>query len=271
MRNLRLNRLAAFSALVFGLCAAPVCAVTVIAHRGDSAHFPENTHSAFQSAVEKKADLVELDAHATQDGVLVVIHDSTLDRTTYVDEISGVTDLQVADQNWDWIKSLDAGSWKSPDFSGERISTLEECLEAIQQGSVTLLERKAGSALAYAKLLERMNLTEDLIVQAFDWDFLAALRTWAPKVRLGALGGKDLTQEILEDLEKADISLVVWRHSDVDVNTMELVKARGMEMWCYTINEAPEWKRLIDLGVTGIITDKPGELREWLKQEGYEQ
>jgi glycerophosphoryl diester phosphodiesterase len=102
-----------FLTFPFGGLAA---AVTVIAHRGDSGHFPENTLAAFESAIRKKSDLVELDSHLTKDGVPAVIHDSTLDKTTNADEIAGVTDIKVADKTWEEIKALDAGGWKSPAF-----------------------------------------------------------------------------------------------------------------------------------------------------------
>lgn len=242
-------------------------ALTVVAHRGDSFHLPENTIPAFTSAVEKKADLVELDAQVTKDGKLVVYHDGELDKKTDAPTIFGATGLHIHDLTWEQIQQLDHGAWKGEQFKGTRISTLKDALVAIQSaGGVTLLERKTGPALEYAKLLEELGYVDDLIVQAFDWEFLAALRTWNPAIRLGALGGKEVTRQKLEDIARLEIPLVVWHSEELNEKTVPLFKEFGFELWCYTVDEPAEWERLSNLGVDGIITDKPAELRGWLEQ-----
>lgn len=242
--------------------------IKVIAHRGDSFHCPENTLAAFNSGLDKNADLIELDAHATKDGVLVVIHDGELDRTTNSVAVLGLAKARVADASWSQIQGLDAGSWKSPQFSGEHIVTLEEALKCIQARGVTLLEHKAGSALEYAKLLKKLGYTRDLVIQSFDWDFIAAMKTWLPEARLGALWHEDVTAERLAFLTEADIPLAVWSHKKINETAMKLFRDAGLELWVYTVNEPAQWRRLVDLGVDGMITDKPGELIEWLKAEG---
>lgn len=243
-------------------------AIKVIAHRGDSSCFPENTLSAFRSGISKGADLIELDSHITKDGVLITIHDGKLDRTTNAAKIFGRTDVLISQTTWEQIKPLDAGSWKDTRFAGEPLPALEDSLRTIQAGSVTLLERKSGSALAHAKLLERLGYSESLVVQSFDWDFLAAMRTWLPSARLGALCGEDVTPERLADLKHAGIPLAVWDQEKVNTQTAALFKEAGLEWWVYTLDTPEQWTRLVDLGVNGIITNKPGELIEWLKQKG---
>jgi glycerophosphoryl diester phosphodiesterase len=217
--------------------------------------------------MEKEADLVELDSRRTKDDVLVVLHDDTLDRTTNSEEIFGSTDIKVADLKWEEVQRVEAGSWKGIRFKGERLPTLEESLLTIQNGSVTLLERKAGTALEHAKLLERLGFTKDLIVQSFDWDFLAALKVWNPEVKLGALGGWDVTPELLDDLKRLGVPLAVWDHEKITGETLPLFRERGFELWVYTVDEPNEWKRLADLGIEGMITNKPGELRKWLESQ----
>ncbi|MCA9442551.1 MAG: hypothetical protein KC964_17240, partial [Candidatus Omnitrophica bacterium] len=147
-------------------------AVKVIAHRGDSFHCPENTLASFRSAADKGADYVELDSRVTKDGVLVCNHDGSLEKKTNVAEILGSTDYTIESVTFEVTQKLDVGAWKGAKFKGEKIPTLEDALKTIQKGSITLLERKTGSALDHAKLLERMGLVDDLIVQSFDWDFL---------------------------------------------------------------------------------------------------
>lgn len=244
-------------------------AVKVIAHRGDSFHHPENTLPAFKSAVDKKADFVELDSRVTKDGRLVCQHDGALEKKSNVAEILGSTDFAVEALTFEQTQQLDVGSWKNSSFKGTRIPTLEESIEEIQKGSVTLLERKTGSALDHAKLVERLGYTEDLVIQSFDWDFLAALRTWLPDAKLGALSGKEVTEEKLRDIRRMGVDLAVWHHEDVTEQNFPLFAKHGLELWTYTVNDPVHWKRLVDLGVTGLITDKPGELLEWLEANGH--
>ncbi len=242
--------------------------IKVIAHRGDSFHYPENTLSAFRSGISKGADLIELDSHVTKDGVLITLHDHKLDRTTNAAQIFGRTDVLVSQTPWEQIKGLDAGTWKDPKFGGEPLPTLEDSLHAIQAGSITLLERKSGSALAHAKLLERLGYTQSLVVQSFDWDFLAAMRTWLPSVRLAALCGEEVTPERIADLKRAEIPIAVWSHERINPQAVALFREAGLEWWVYTIDDPQQWTRLVELGANGIITNKPGELLEWLKQKG---
>ena len=93
----------------------------VVAHRGYSARYPENTASAFDAAISAGADMIELDVCITKDRVPVVIHDQTLERTT--DGAGMVSEFNLSE-----LKKLDAGSWFSPEFKGESIPTLEEIL-----------------------------------------------------------------------------------------------------------------------------------------------
>src|SRR5581483_3094013 len=98
----------------------------VIAHRGDSSEFPENTLPAFEAAVEIGCDLVELDYHESADGVMVVIHDDTLDRTTDAKELFGGEQIAVKSKTWAELSRLDAGKWFDPKFAGTRLPTLEQ-------------------------------------------------------------------------------------------------------------------------------------------------
>ena len=97
----------------------------VVAHRGYSAQYPENTVSAFEAAIDAGADMIELDVCLTKDRVPVVIHDKTLERTT--DGNGLVSELTLSK-----LKKLDAGSWFSPEFKGLTIPTLEEILLQIK-------------------------------------------------------------------------------------------------------------------------------------------
>lgn len=238
----------------------------VIAHRGDSATHPENTLAAFRSAVEKKADLIELDSYQTKDGHLVVLHDATLNRTTNAVELWGEGKHGVEETSLEKLTKLDAGRWKDEEFKGEPLPTLEESVRVINDGSVTLIERKGGSAQAYADFLKVQNLVDKVVVQAFDWDFVAAMHTWLPQVKLGALGSGDVTEDKVLSAKQTGATWAVWNHKNLDAEAIALFRKNGLRVWTYTVNDEADWGRLAALGVEAIITDKPGELRAWLNQ-----
>ena len=162
--------------------------ILVIAHRGDSKVAPENTLPAFASAVKAGADLVELDYYHSADGVPVVCHDADLDRTTDATTLWGGTKLKLTAKNLSELKQLDAGSWFGKRFAGTRIPTLAEALDTIQAGSVTLVERKGGDPATCIELLNQKKMLEQVVVQSFDWDYLAECHRLAPKLALAALG-----------------------------------------------------------------------------------
>jgi glycerophosphoryl diester phosphodiesterase len=164
--------------------------VLIIAHRGNSSVAPENTLPAFAKALEVKSDLVELDYHHSADGVPVVIHDDNLDRTTNGQALLGKVKVLVADLPLAELARLDAGLWFGDEFKGTKLPTLVESLTAIQAGSTTLIERKAGDAATLVRLLEKERLTDRVVVQAFDWEFVKECRKLAPTFTFGALCGK---------------------------------------------------------------------------------
>ncbi|HNR32189.1 MAG TPA: glycerophosphodiester phosphodiesterase family protein [Candidatus Hydrogenedentes bacterium] len=111
------------------------------AHRGDVAAAPENTMPAFASAVRKRAPMIEFDVQKTKDGYLVIMHDESVDRTT---NGKGM----VADLTFDEVRALDAGAWFSPEFTGTRVPTFEETLDAIPPGILCNVHLKMGPKLA---------------------------------------------------------------------------------------------------------------------------
>src|SRR6478672_10933751 len=156
--------------------------VLIIAHRGNSSVAPENTLPAFQSAIDAKADLVELDYYHAADGVPVVIHDEILDRTTNSEDVFGKPKLVVGSYSSPDLRKLDAGTWFDEKFINVRIPTLVESLDLIQSGSITLVERKQGDAETVVRLLKEKNLLDKVVVQGFDWEYVARCRELAPNL-----------------------------------------------------------------------------------------
>lgn len=225
-----------------------------IGHRGNPLFAPENTVASFR-ACSNKADLVECDVRVSSDGYLVIMHDPTVDRTT--DGTGAVASLTLAQ-----LKALDAGSWFSPEFAGERIPTLEEAVTNILPFATPLMEQKAGSASAYVTELRRLNALTNVILQSFDWNFLSAVRALEPSIPLCALGSSDLTATALTNILNTGARAVAWERSKISTAEVELVHGAGLKLFVWTVDSPAEMQYFINLGVDGIITDNPAALKE---------
>lgn len=256
---------------------APECirrpAPLVIGHRGSSRQAPENTLPAFRLALADRADLVELDYHHSADGVPVVLHDGTLDRTTDATNRWGTREIRVQSRTTGELATLDTGSWWSPVFRETRVPTLVAAVEAILAGGTPLIERKGGDAATLVRLLDARGWTDHVVVQSFDWAFVREARRLSPSLVLGALGppssreGRKLTDDekrlsaaFVEEVVSLGAQLLVWNRQ-VDASSIALAHQRGLRVWVYTINDPAEAAALAALGVDGIITDDPAAIR----------
>lgn len=158
----------------------------IVAHRGASFHAPENTISAFQKAIELGADGIETDVQVTFDHKLVIHHNYSVDGTT------GVTG-RIADMTLEELKRLDVGSHKSPEYAGERIATLEECLATV--GSMKLvnvelkapLDRSFPYVEAVVEAVKSHDMVHNTVISAFDHSLLRRVKELCPQLRTGAL------------------------------------------------------------------------------------
>ncbi len=254
MYLLRSNSVRSLAALLFFALALPASsAVLSIGHRGDSLFAPENTISSFKSALGK-ADFVELDTYVSLDGVVVVMHDSTVDRTT--DGTGSLTSKTLAQ-----IKQLDAGSWFAPAFTGERVPTLEEVITNVVPQAMVLIERKGGSADAHMAELRRLGAVSNVVVQCFDWNFLAAMRALDSGIRLGALGSGAFTSTSLASILSSGASMVAWERAGITPAMVQMVHGAGLQLFVWTV-DGPDIVNFIELGVDGIISNDPGMVRK---------
>ena len=240
----------------------------VIGHRGYCQFAPENTLPSFKLALVAGADLVELDYHHTKDGKLIVIHDGELDRTTDATNRWAGDKFKVGTKTAAEIQSLDAGSWFDPKYAGTKIPLLAEALDTIQQGGVTLIERKDGEPAACISLLRGKDLINKVVVQSFDWEYLRAFHEQEPAQVLGALGPperlaggkkpsgtpKELSATWLDELQKTGAKVAVWSQK-VSKEAVQLAHQRGLKVWVYTVNDQEVANNLLDMGVDGIITN----------------
>lgn len=235
--------------------------VLIIAHRGASKHAPENTLPAFAAALKTKCDLIELDYYHSADRVPVVFHDKDLDRTTNAAAVLGKTRLELDEVTLADLQKLDAGQWFKPQFAGAKVPTLVESLDLIQSGGMTLIERKGGDAETIVKLLDEKKLRSNVVIQAFDWKYIAACHQLAPDLVLGCLGSKELTAARIAEAKKAGAAAIGWRESDLNAQNIAAVHSAGMKCWAYTVNDRRRGKQLIDAGIDGIITDDPAYMQ----------
>ncbi|MFA7163177.1 MAG: glycerophosphodiester phosphodiesterase, partial [Eubacteriales bacterium] len=159
----------------------------IYAHRGASAYAPENTGSAFTKAIEMGAGGIELDIHMSKDGHLMVIHDESLNRTSNGKGL-------VKDLSLDELKGLDFGSWFDGSFKGERILTLEECLDLLEGWDGILnVEVKSGPILydgieeKLVKVLSEYKMIDRTIVSSFNHYSLLAIKQLEPELKTGIL------------------------------------------------------------------------------------
>jgi glycerophosphoryl diester phosphodiesterase len=231
-----------------------------VAHRGASAYAPENTIAAFDKAVEMKADYIEIDVQRSKDGKLVVIHDTTVDRTT---DGSG----KVGNLTFKELRNLDAGSWKGEQFTGAQIPTFDEILDRYHGKIGILIELKApelypGIEENIAKTLKERNLdkpqNEKIIVQSFNHNSMKKMNELLPKVPIGVLtsSSADTTEQALQEFS----TYADYFNPSYGIVTPDLVNqvhSLGMKIGSWTVRSQEAADFLLDVGVDAIITDYP--------------
>lgn len=257
----------------------------VMAHRGGAGLWPENTLHAFTQAAALGVDVLEIDLHATADGALVIIHDGTVERTT---NGAGRVNAQTLAE----LKKLDAGyRWTNDGgrtfpFRGKAITipTLREVLDKFPEVRLNIDIKGSQPALVknFCRSLRESRATANVNVASFSWETLAEFRRECPEVTTSA--SFDEVLALLSDAQaagpqqqgtavnKANLRAVQVPESagGRQLLTAELVAAahrRGLEVHVWTINDEAAMRRMIELGVDGIITDYPDKLIELLKQD----
>ena len=237
----------------------------VVAHRGSSHEYPENTLPAFEAAVRERTDLVELDFHATSDGVLVCLHDEDLDRTTDAEQVLGRKKVKVAETPLSDISRLDAGRWKDSRFAGTPLPTLSGALETIGKRTLVMVERKQGSPSSLLEVLRKLDLVDEVLVQSFDWDWLEEIHRLEPRLALAALGKDPLTPELLERLGRTGACMAHWDARKLRLEDVGVLKDRGYLVAVYTIDEDIGFIGAAAAGADAITTNRPARLVELIR------
>jgi glycerophosphoryl diester phosphodiesterase len=231
----------------------------VFAHRGASAYTPENTIAAFELAIQQNADVIELDTKLSADEYVVVIHDQTIDRTT--NGQGRVKDFTLAA-----LKELDAGSHYDESYHGEAIPTLDEAFASIGMRILINIELTNYSSPfdslpeKVAQLISRHALYNQILVSSFHPIPLRHFQNLSPSIPIGLLAKPGLLGAISRSwIGKALIQYQAMHpeKSDVTQEYVYKVHQAGQRVHTYTVNSPEEIKKLLSLGVDGIITDDP--------------
>ena len=230
----------------------------IFAHRGASHEAPQNTLAAFLRAAELGADGIELDVQFSRDNELVVIHDFDLAATT--DGQGPVRDRTLAQ-----LKELDAGGWFGSAFVGQRIPTLQEVVDNVGQRLLLNIELKAvglgdgGLAASVARLIESNDLVERVVVSSFNPLAIWRLKRLNPAIPIGLLYAPDLPWPLRRPWMRHFIhpQALHPHHSLVDEEYVAWARQRGYRVNTWTVDEPQEMRRLADLGVDMIISNRP--------------
>lgn len=230
----------------------------IIAHRGFSAIAPENTLAAFEQAIARKANSIEFDIQLSADSVPVIFHDATLDRIT---GFSG----KVKEQNLSQLQKLDAGKWFSDEFSGQKIPTFAEALVILKKVDKFLYfdvkphcEWSDAEVADFVNSLQGAEIQHKCIITSFSEQFLAQVRRVDGDLAIG---------QIVANLEayKTQLSQAVVNCDNLISSQYRVLlenpaliaetRSQGVDIVAWTVDDPADMQKLIDLGVTRIVTN----------------
>jgi glycerophosphoryl diester phosphodiesterase len=243
-----------------------------IGHRGASAYAPEHTFASYDLALEQGADYIEIDLQMTADGVLVAMHDKTLNRTATAPE--GVPNRYcrglVSKKTLEQIKMCDVGSWFSPEYADQRIPTLEEIFKEYGTSVNYYIETKnpeaaPGMEEELLSLMDEYGLTEaaeenwQVLIQSFSAESLMKIHEMnsdLPLIQLYWAGTSKSIQRDLDAVSAYAVGIGPYK-KDVDAALVEAAHEHCLAVHPYTVNTVEEMEALIALGVDGMFTNNP--------------
>lgn len=231
----------------------------IFAHRGLNTLAPENTIAAFQAAADHGLTWLETDVDVLKDGTVIICHDTTLDRTT--NQHGHYYHLTKAD-----LASIDAGSWFSPQFAGEKLPTLRDLVDFMNRTgmncNIELKANEAGAEMSMLLLdnllveLERLDPKCEVIISSFSHVLLSKLHQKAPHLPLGCLWE---TCALYDDwksvMELVGASYIHPEDTGLTPEKVQAFRQAGYGVNVWTVNQADRANQLFNWGVTGIFTD----------------
>ena len=269
MRGIILLVALALTAAPLAVSAVPLAAAQLpvaVAHRGASGDAPENTMAAFKLAVDLGSAGFETDVHMTRDGVVVLLHDADIRRTTrgWPDDLPS---YNIASLDWDFVQTLDAGSWFSEEFVGERVPLLSEGLELSRQtGALAYLDIKstatgAAGLAAIAQVLEDYrDIAHHVIVGVWS-DGALNLANEAGLPELSDLSFISSTPPLdFQRFTELNCKSFNINHALQTAVWVQLAQTAGFEVFAWTVNDEATIARMVEIGVDAIVTDFPARV-----------
>lgn len=250
------------------------CAVEIIAHRGSSFAAPENTLASVELAWQEQTDAVEIDVWLAADGRIAVSHDEKLDRTAG-------RPGKVSQMRLDELQQIDVGAWKGPAWAGQRIPSLEAVLATVPNGKRLFVEIKCGPEIvgAFVRAVKASGKQPvQVVVISFNLAVAKEVKEKLPELKVYWLRGAsprrdektgqwiDQPQDVLKTCREAKLDgLDLSYKSQLTRQYIDQIHRLGLKLYVWTVNSPDDARRLAELGVDGITTDRPGWLREQLQ------
>jgi glycerophosphoryl diester phosphodiesterase len=236
--------------------------VLVIGHAGAAGEAPANTLAGVRSCLDAAAEAMEIDVQLCADGVPVLMHDDTVDRTT---NLSGrVRDLTLAQ-----LQRADAGH-------GEPVPTLEQVLRLVDRRLTVMCELKvtpgdpsqdARNVEATIDVIRRLRAESWTAIHSFSADMVALARELEPRISAAIISppvAGDGIERLLGGLLKRHGQAISVEHRAITRDLVTRARRRQVTVWCWTVDNPADWERVANAGVDGIITNVPHQLRAWL-------
>jgi glycerophosphoryl diester phosphodiesterase len=233
-------------------------AVEITGHRGSKLRAPENTLSALRQAIAEGADYAEIDVQTTADGVVVLLHDADLMRVASVRR-------RLRDINFHELSDIDVGSWFAPEFSSERIPTLQEAID-LARGRIKLnielkftwpdptLTEKVGD------IVQRNGFVSECVVSSLNFQALTEIKRAFPELKTGFI-----VLKAVGNLSRMGADFLSISAARATPRLVRAVHRRGDEVHVWTVNDLNNALSMIEMGVDNIITDEPAEIRKLLE------
>jgi len=238
----------------------------IIAHRGFSGLYPENTRTAIEAALRLGVDMVEVDVRLSRDGVPVLLHDASLAVTT--NGRGKVADTPLAD-----LLRLDAGSWKGAQFRDERLLTLREALTLTRDRLAINLDIKTSDAIPPTLALVRaFDMLDQVVISGCGWRTVRRVRALEPEVHV-LLNGHGIIELLMRILSaRGAFLLTLWQarlsaalglnvsHHYLAHALIDQAHAHNLGVWTWTVDDPVRAARLAQLGVAAITSNWPDRI-----------
>lgn len=236
----------------------------IIAHRGASYIAPENTRASVKLAWELGAEAAEVDIRLTADNKIVVIHDATTRRT-------GNMNKTILKSSYNELSNIDVGSFKSDNYTDERIPLLDQLLDEIPDGKILFIEIKSGTEILkpLKELIYNKQFTSKLIIIAFDFETICKAKQIMPDIPaywlLSSIQPRGI-KKIIKKVKNNGLNGIDINYRSVSNKLMRKLKKENLTCYTWTVNDPETAAKLISLEIDGITTDRPLWLKEQIRK-----